>query len=100
MSKPKHYWYGIARKMCMRYYKLLDWKSMQEFVFLNAINRSLSELEQYPDATDRHAAIEYVLFLQRGSIVGAAHRLHYSEATIQRWINQFVNTVGRNAGFK
>lgn len=73
---------------------------MQELVFLNAISKSVDELERYPNADDRYKAVERVLFLQNGSIVSTAQRLHYSEATIQRWINQFVNEVGRNAGFK
>ncbi len=100
MSKPKHYWYGIARQMCTRYYGLLDWQSTQELVYLSAINKAIDELDKYPNAEERYRAIEYVLFAKRGSIVGAADKLHYSENTVQRWINQFVNEVGWNAGFK
>lgn len=99
MSKPRYHWYGIVKHMTCRYYDMQDCHNMQEYIFHDAINKALEATDKlsYPDK--RKWAIEQVLFLQRRTVAGVAYDLHFSEYTVQRWLNNFINKVGEYAGF-
>lgn len=99
MSRPGHYWYPIVRRMTMRYYELEDAANEQEQRFYKAITAAFASLdrETYPD--ERKKAVTAVLLRHRMTITGAAYQLNFSERTVQRWINAFIQDVGRRAGF-
>lgn len=99
MSRPRYYWYGLVKKLIYRYYSLKDYKSLQEFLFYQAINATLREFDSMTYPTERYWVIEQVLFKQRLTVDGAAQDLCFSSATVNRWINDFVKKVGKNAGF-
>ena len=40
MSRPKYYWYGIVKKMIMRYPQIKEEKSIQTSIFVNAIEKA------------------------------------------------------------
>lgn len=99
MSRPRNYWYGIAKKMTSRYYKL-DSSIEQERIFNDAVTATIKQTEQSGElAGDKLKAVKLVLFDQRYTIQGAALKLHYSEFAVQKWLNEFVNLVGVNAGY-
>lgn len=98
MSRPRHYWYGIVRQYVMRYYKLENYSNIFEHLYYCAINRALEKTKELPCAEQRLFAIEQILFKNQLTIVGVASRVHYSEYTVQRWITQFINLVGKEVG--
>ena len=80
-------------------YPELDGDIPLEAKFLKAIEDTLNEIEEKPDAAERKKAYNMILFKKTHTTSGAAMKLHYSERNIQYWINDFVNEVGRKAGF-
>jgi len=98
MSRPKFYWYDITKKMIMRYPNL-DGDIPLEAQFLKAIESTMEEVEEKVDSVERKKAFNMLLFKKTHTTSGAALKLHYSERTIQYWVNDFVNEVGRKAGF-
>lgn len=100
MSRPRFYWYGIARKMVMQYprYKT-GVKSVQEQRFADAIEKVYNETASLPDGKARALAIDEILFKKTSTYEGIGQRLHYDWRTIQNWINKFINSVGKEAGF-
>ncbi len=99
MSRPRHYWYGVARKMAYRYKRLKDYQNAQEFIFYTAIEKALEETKSLSYSTERLWAIEKVVFERKLTVGGAAYQLCFSEYTVQRWVIDFINLVGKNAGF-
>lgn len=98
MSKPRNYWYSIARQMAQRY-KKLDCSIKQEQLYKTAIEQALEEVAKKADATERLEVIRTVIFNANMNCSGAAMRVHVSECTAQRWMNDFINQVGINAGY-
>lgn len=98
MSRPKYYWYGIANKMVNRYLKLNKSKPMEN-KFKQAISRQILVTLDTNEGPDKMKAIEAVCFEHRLNIASAAEEMHYSERTIQRWISEFINDVGKRVGF-
>lgn len=98
MSRPKHYWYGIVQKMVYRYPRLSE-DNEQERQYKTAIDAALEQIEAEENGAEKIRAIRMVCFERRYTLDGAAQKLHYSHNTIQRWINRFINQVGKNAGF-
>lgn len=84
--------------MIMRYSELSD-EIPLESKFKEAIEITLEELSGKADANDRMKAINMILFNKTHTTSGAALKLHYSERSVQYWINEFVNEVGKKAGF-
>ncbi len=99
MSRPKNYWYGTVKKMVMRYPKLKSEKSIQAGIYCNAIERTLLEEKNTEDSDMRVRAIQKVYFEKVLTIEGAAIEFGYSERQVRRWLESFVNRVGKNAGF-
>ena len=99
MSKPKNYWYGIVNRMIKQYYHL-DCTVEQERIYQDAINSALNEVKTQAFADAKIKTIEEVLFKSYLSINGIAQQVHFSEYTVQHWLNCFVNRVGVLAGYK
>lgn len=99
MSRPKYYWYGIAKKMVTKYPDLNDDKSMQAGIFQKAIKCALDETRELPNGELRIKAIEDIYFRKIKTCEGVALEINYSPSTVHRWMNTFVNTVGKKAGY-
>lgn len=99
MSRPRHYWYGIVKKMVMQYPELKNDGSKQAAEYVEAINKCLEDTRQMDEGENRLKAIDMVYFKKTETKIGAANILHYSDRTITRWLNSFVNAVGRQVGF-
>lgn len=98
MSRPKHYWYSTAKMMIKRY-PSLEHGTLQERVWYTSINEALEDTLALPNGDMRCKAIYEVLIHQRHTPKGTADLLNYSERQINRWINSFVNSVGKKAGY-
>lgn len=99
MSRPKYYWYGIVKKMIMRYPQYKESNCKQEKQYAKAIERALEYTGTMELAESRLKAIDLVLFKQTHTAEGAALHLNYERRNIDRWISQFVNRVGKEVGF-
>lgn len=98
MSRPKYYWYGIAKKMVYRYPRLNESKPIEK-IFKSAIKKQVLETLKTEDGVEKVKAIEKVCFEKSRTIEEAAEEMHYSDSTIQKWISRFINDVGKAAGF-
>lgn len=101
MSRPKYYWYPVAKRMVMQY-PILVQRNINgdiENDFIDAVQKAIAETEKEKDGKYRLIAIDFVLFKQTKTICGVAQELHYSERTIQSYINDFIRLVGRYVGF-
>ena len=92
MSRPRHYWYGIVRKMINMYPKLKGKDTPQAISLVEAYEKELSA------AGDKAYAIEEIL-IKRNHQVGVAIKLGYSETTVKRWISDFIFKVGKDMGY-
>jgi hypothetical protein len=63
-----------------------------------AMEQAVKETAKYGNYRDRLQAIE-LLFFEGYSVPKVSMILSFSERTIQRWKIDFVNSVGKNAGF-
>lgn len=99
MSKPRNWWYGEVKKWVMRYPKLKDEKSDMAKKFVKAIESTLEETKKLEASEYRLKAIDMVFFRNTHTIDGVAEKIHYSPSQIQRWLNKFINEVGRKAGY-
>ena len=99
MSRPKHYWFGISKGMICRYTQIKNGESRQEKNWTKAIEDALEAARGLENGEYRVEAIRLVLLDKKLTQPGAADALHYSERTIRRWIEGFVNDVGRRAGY-
>lgn len=97
MSRPRFYWYDISKKMIMRYPDLDN--NDIELMFKIAIESNIEDLKAKSNAEDRIKAVKMVLIDHTHTTSGAALILHYSDRNVQYWINEFVNSVGKEAGF-
>ena len=99
MSRPKYYWNGMVQKMIKRYPKLKDEKTPQAGIYIKSIEKALDETSKLPNGELRVQAIETIYFDKTKTVDGIALDLNYSPIQIRRWLNSFVNLVGKNAGF-
>lgn len=99
MSRPRFYWYGIVKKMVMRYPGLKAEESEMAVLYTAAIEKAIRETESLDNGECRMQAIELVLFKKTHTIDGAAMEVNYSAPSIIKWINKFINEVGRNVGY-
>lgn len=99
MSRPKHYWHSLVKKMIMQFPNLAEEKTIQSGIFTAAISKSLDDTARMKDGELRVRAVDEILIRHTKTVSGMAIELNYSERTVQGWISNFVNIVGRNAGF-
>ena len=99
MSRPKHYWYNIVKKMIMSMKNAEFDDSIQGAIFSRAYNEAVAKTLKLPQGRKRVQAVENILVKQTATIESEAMRLYYSEKTVKNWINAFVNLCGREAGF-
>lgn len=97
MSKPKHKWYGVVKKLIMcDYYK---GSSPQAEGLRNAMEAARQESEALPNSTLRLKAIDEILINKTKTYEGVGQEIHYDARTVQSWINSYINLVGKKAGF-
>ena len=99
MSRPKYYWYGIVKKMIMRYPQIKEEKSIQTSIFVNAIEKALKETKEMENGDTRIEAISKLLFENKKTVGGVSMEMHYSERKIVGWTSDFIKLCGKNAGF-
>ena len=101
MGKPryKNYWYCCSQTMIRRYPELKKEKGIQPAIWFNAIKNALEDTAELVDGESRLKAIEMINFQKTHTIDGAAMEVSASRRTVQRWNSEFVNLVGKNAGF-
>ncbi len=73
--------------------------SAREEDFVNAVDRALSIVAQWPDGAITVRLIDLVDFKRTHTIDGAAIRLHMSERTARRRRWKFIALVGEFYGF-
>lgn len=99
MSRPKNYWFFTAKSMVGRYYQIKQGRSRQEKIWTKAIDQALEETSKQDNGSYKVSAVRAVLLDNRLTTLGAANELHYSERTIRRWTEDFVNLAGKKAGY-
>lgn len=98
MSRPRHYWYSFVKKMIMSP-EIWEDKSLQAAVFRNAIKDATDETLAFPDGELRMKAVNEILIQKIRTYEGVGQEMNYDARTIQRWINCYVNLVGKKAGY-
>lgn len=97
-QKYKKWWYFIVQTMIRRYKVIKTSDALQSRIFCDAIEKAVKETVKYDNWAERYKAISMLYF--DGMTVGqVADRIYYSRRTVQRWSNDFVNDVGKYAGF-
>lgn len=99
MSHPKHYWYGIARQMIANSDNLESERTLQATIFMRAIEDATEETLRLPNGKERMKAVRAVIINKTKTIDGCANEMYYSPSTIKKWLNSYVNLVGKKAGF-
>ncbi|MCQ2369243.1 MAG: hypothetical protein MJ007_02065 [Paludibacteraceae bacterium] len=97
--RPRYYWYGVVWKMITLYKKLQTEDTDQAKLMVEAIDEALAETRAMPDGDLREKAINDILIDRVKTYDGVALDVHYSSITVQRWVNSFVNLVGKKAGY-
>lgn len=94
------YWYFIVEKMLKRYKKLDAEKSDQEKIFKDAIDSAIADLMNDREAESKMKFYQMVYFDGTHQTRGASNEIHISLRTGERWRSDFVNSVGKYAGFE
>lgn len=99
MSNPRNYWFFTAKKMCQRYRQLKRYTGLQEILWFNAIEKTWKETGKLEKGSERQLVIQKVLFDKTDTVLGMTYKVGYCERVLWQWVNDFINTVGKNAGF-
>lgn len=98
MSRPKNDYYGYIMMRIKKYPGIKKEPGLVPMLQWNAIEKELKKLDNEKDR-DKLEAVNMVLIKKTHTVEGAALVLHYSYDTVKRWIQNFVNSVGKNSGF-
>lgn len=97
-SRYKNWWYNIVLGMINHYARATP-NTRQGKLIEKAMEQAVKETAiKHGNYRDRLQAIE-LLFFEGYSVPKVSMILSFSERTIQRWKIDFVNAVGKNAGF-
>lgn len=99
MSRPRNWWYPIALLVIKNYDKLFEMSSPAISIWEYALNRAIKDTKDSDNGNDKIKAVKLVYFRKEYTAAGMAQELGYSEVTIRRWLNSFVNLVGKYAGY-
>ena len=99
MGKPKHYWYGIVKRLIMESPSHDKEESLQQYIISMAMEKANKETHKLPNGEERLRAVELVLIKKNKNVYGAALELYCSSRKVERWISSYINLVGRKAGF-
>lgn len=102
-ERYRHYWHNMVLNMVKRYpKKLAEEDSIVSWTFYHAIERAVAELHSaHPeDFDERLRALNMMYFNGNESYETTAMTLHVSRRTLERWAGEFIERVGKNAGFK
>lgn len=97
MSRPRYYWHNMVRKQIQLNRGLSQ--SEQRDRIRDAMAETNAELKAMPDGELRLKAVKDILIDNRYTYEGEALEVNYSAKTVKRWINAYVNSVGRKAGY-
>lgn len=97
MARFANWWYYIVLQLikeCAR--GRYDSPQLQNIE--KAMEKAVKKTVNYDNMEYRRKAI-YMIFYKHYSVSKVAYELNFSERTVQRWKNDFVNEVGKLAGF-
>lgn len=97
MSKPKYKWYGVIKKLILTEYYNTD--TPQGRKLKEAMEATDEETAGLPNGDLRLKAISLILKEKTMTYEGAGKVVGYEGRNIQRWINTYINSVGKKAGF-
>lgn len=98
MSRPQNDYYGYIKMRIGKYPEIKKEPGIIPMLQWNAIEKELDLLNK-DENQDKIKAVKMVLINKTHTVEGAAQVLHYSYDTVKRWIQAFVNAVGKNSGF-
>lgn len=98
MSKPKHYWYGIVKKMIMTK-EIREGNTKQGHIIQKAMHKATQETLKLNNGRERMQAVEAILIKQTDSYESYALKASYDRYTIVKWVNSYINMVGSHAGY-
>lgn len=97
MSRPRYYWHNMVRKQIMLNKTIAQ--SEQRDKIREAMAETDRETLKLPNGEERLYAVKAVLIEQSKNYDGVAYELNYDWHTIQKWVNTYVNQVGKRAGY-
>ena len=100
MSHPRHWWYTDIKRAIMRSPSFRFRTEPEYQRYTEAIDKALADVKTMNNANERLYAINEVLIKKTLTIDGVALRTNYSWRVVQKWINDFVNSVGKYKGFE
>lgn len=98
MSRPKHFWYYIVKKLIMSA-EMREGDSMQTSILSNAMRKATERTLKLPNGEQRMDAVEAILIKQTDTFDSYALKVNYDRYTVVKWINSYVNMVGTEAGY-
>lgn len=96
--KAKNPWYSEIKRRIGEG----RWKkpvTFQDYVLMKAVLEARLETEHLPNGELRLQAIEEILIKKSKNYQAFARDNYYDSRTVQRWINSYVNLVGKKAGY-
>lgn len=99
----KNYWYYLVLTMIKRYPKrLAEEDSVMSWTYYHAIERAINEIKvaHKDDFADRLKAFNLMYFSGNETRTAVAEKIHVSRRTLDYWVSDFVERVGKNAGFR
>ena len=94
----KNKYYHECRKRIFNYDPENRCRTVQDGIYSYAIERAVAETKKMKNGYERSEVITYIFFDKRGGCIKAAQELYFSERTVQRWENDFVNLVLKYSG--
>lgn len=98
-SRYRTYWYGMVLQAVKRFPEIERDDSVMSNILTVAVYKTLREMEKLPDGHLRVRAVRMIYFDKSHTEEGVAMALNVSRATVQRWLNYFIRSVGKYAGF-
>lgn len=97
MSKPRYKWYGVIKKLIMTEYYLGDTEQARQLK--KAMDDARKETALLHNGDLRLKAIDLILIDKTMTYEGVAQEVNYEARNVQRWINTYINAVGKKAGY-
>lgn len=99
MSKAKNYWYGFVKNNVVGRFNILDLNCDVERNYSNAVVSAMHETVHLINGNDRIEAIKEICVNKTETVESMSMKKYWSERTVRGWTNDFVNLVGKKAGF-
>jgi hypothetical protein len=99
MGKAKNDWYEPVKKLI----RISKHHPMGSSIQFDAIHTAMEEVNteifNEPQGNLKFYAINSYLVNETKTYDGVALELHYSASVIQGWVSDYINRVGKKAGF-